>query len=74
MQMWRIKRDGHHQTARKHDTGHDRIGGVAMLAALILFSRFALGVEIFRCMSGESHAARASCLQSIAVEHLNRRF
>jgi len=48
--------------------------GVAMLAALILFSRFALGVEIFRCMSGESHAARASCLQSIAVEHLNRRF
>jgi hypothetical protein len=48
--------------------------GIVILAALILFSRFTLGVEIFQCMSGESHEARVACFQRVVVERLNRRF
>ena len=45
---------------------------VVVFAALILFSRFALGVEFFQCM--ESHGARVDCLQRIVVNHANQRF
>jgi hypothetical protein len=48
--------------------------GIVILAALILFSRFAVGVEMFQCMSGESHEARVACFQRVVVERLNRRF
>lgn len=48
--------------------------GVVMFAALILFSRFALGVEVFQCMSAESHGARVDCFQRIVVNHANQWF
>jgi hypothetical protein len=47
---------------------------VVMCAALILFSRFALGVEVFQCMSAESDAARVDCFQRIVVNHANQWF
>jgi hypothetical protein len=47
---------------------------VVMFAALILFSRFALGVEVFQCMSAESHGARVDCFQRIVVNHANQWF
>ena len=47
---------------------------VVMCAALILFSRFALGVEVFQCMSAESHGARADCLQRVVFNHANQWF
>ncbi len=48
--------------------------GVVMFAALILFSRFALGVEVFQCMSAESHRASVDCFQRIVVNHANQWF
>jgi hypothetical protein len=47
---------------------------VVICAALILFSRFALGVEVFQCMSAESHGARADCLQRVVFNHANQWF
>lgn len=47
---------------------------VVVFAALILFSRFALGVEVFQCMSAESHGARVDCFQRILVNHANQWF
>jgi hypothetical protein len=48
--------------------------GIVILAGLILFSRFAVGAEIFQCISGASHEARVACFQRVVVERLNRRF
>ena len=42
---------------------------VVILAALILFSRFVLGVEVFQCMSVENPDARVDCLQRIIADH-----
>ena len=47
---------------------------VVILAALVLFSHFLLGVEVFQCMSEDNRAAQADCLQRVVVEHLNRGF
>jgi hypothetical protein len=47
---------------------------VVMCAALILFSRFALGIKVFQCMSAESDAARVDCFQRIVVNHANQWF
>jgi hypothetical protein len=66
-----MQSDGH-----RSNTGLATVAlvGIVILAALILFSRFALGVEIFQCMSGESQEARVACFQRVVVERLNRRF
>ena len=48
--------------------------GVVMFAALILFSRFTVGVEIFQCIGVEGHGARVDCFQRIVVNHANQWF